>query len=53
MKRVPRLQAVLTELSGRISDSDMRALNKRVDLDHISVTRVAADFLTDMDRRKQ
>jgi osmoprotectant transport system substrate-binding protein len=53
MKRVPRLQAVLTELSGRISDSDMRALNKRVDLDHISVTRVAADFLTDMDHRKQ
>jgi glycine betaine/choline ABC-type transport system substrate-binding protein len=53
MKRVPGLEPALAELSGRISDSDMRALNKRVDLDHISVTRVAADFLARLDRQKQ
>jgi glycine betaine/choline ABC-type transport system substrate-binding protein len=50
--RVPGLEAALVELSGRINDDDMRALNKRVDIDHVSVTRVAADFLAALDRRK-
>jgi glycine betaine/choline ABC-type transport system substrate-binding protein len=53
VKRVPGLEAALAELSGRVSDSDMRALNKRVDLDHVSATRVAADFLAKLSRPKQ
>jgi osmoprotectant transport system substrate-binding protein len=53
MKRVPGLETALAELSGRVSDSDMRDLNKRVDLDHVSATRVAADFLAKLSRPKQ
>ncbi|MFL6353764.1 MAG: glycine betaine ABC transporter substrate-binding protein [Bryobacteraceae bacterium] len=35
----------LTMLSGRISDETMRALNRRVDVDHQPVSRVAREFL--------
>jgi osmoprotectant transport system substrate-binding protein len=35
----------LTMLSGRISDETMRALNRRVDIDHQPVSRVAREFL--------
>jgi len=35
----------LTMLSGRISDETMRALNRRVDVDHQPVVRVAREFL--------
>ena len=35
----------LTLLSGRISDETMRALNRRVDVDHQPVVRVAKEFL--------
>ena len=31
----------------------MRAMNKRVDLDHVSITRVAADFLSELDRQQK
>lgn len=53
LQRTPAIAAALDELNNRVSDSDMRALNKRVDLDHVSVTRVAADFLSELDRRKR
>jgi osmoprotectant transport system substrate-binding protein len=35
----------LTMLSGRISEETMRALNRRVDVDHQPVSRVAREFL--------
>jgi osmoprotectant transport system substrate-binding protein len=35
----------LTMLSGRISEETMRALNRRVDIDHQPVSRVAREFL--------
>lgn len=35
----------LTLLSGRLSEETMRALNRRVDIDHQPVSRVARDFL--------
>ncbi|MGI8960712.1 MAG: glycine betaine ABC transporter substrate-binding protein [Bryobacteraceae bacterium] len=35
----------LTMLSGRISEETMRTLNRRVDVDHQPVSRVARDFL--------
>jgi glycine betaine/choline ABC-type transport system substrate-binding protein len=45
LERYPRLRAVLTELSGRISDSAMRRMNGAVDVDHRPATDVARDFL--------
>lgn len=39
------LKWALTMLSGRISDETMRALNRRVDIDHQPVSRVAREFL--------
>jgi osmoprotectant transport system substrate-binding protein len=51
LSKWPGLADVLRELSGKVTDDDMRALNKRVDLDHVHATRVAADFLAELDRR--
>jgi osmoprotectant transport system substrate-binding protein len=45
LQRYPQLQSTLDILSNTLSDNSMRQLNRRVDLDHVSVTRVAADFL--------
>lgn len=41
----PQLRAALQELSGKFTDASMRRLNAAVDVDHRSVTRVAAEFL--------
>jgi osmoprotectant transport system permease protein len=44
-ERSPAAVAALTELSGRLSESTMRTLNRRVEVDGQPVTRVAADAL--------
>lgn len=41
----PAIKLALTMLSGRISEDIMRALNRRVDVDHQPVQRVAQEFL--------
>jgi len=46
LKRFPRLNAALAELSGRISDSAMRRMNEWVDVEHKPAAEVARDFLS-------
>jgi glycine betaine/choline ABC-type transport system substrate-binding protein len=41
----PAVELALTMLSSHIDAQTMRALNRRVDLEHVSVERVAHDFL--------
>lgn len=53
LEKFPAVQAALDELTGQIRDTDMRMLNKRVDLDHVSAVRVAADFLAELNRRTE
>lgn len=45
LARYPGLRAALSELSGRISDVQMRAMNYAVDGQHRSARDVAAEFL--------
>ncbi len=45
LDRVPGLRAALEQLSGGISDEDMRRMNAAVDRDHQNVSDVARDFL--------
>jgi osmoprotectant transport system substrate-binding protein len=51
LQKFPSVQSALQELSSTLDNQTMRQLNRRVDLDHVSVTRVAADFLTALQRR--
>ena len=44
----PAAVATLTELSGRIDVERMRALNRRVEVDGASISRVAADALMEL-----
>jgi glycine betaine/choline ABC-type transport system substrate-binding protein len=46
LERYPRLRAVLTEISGRISTSEMRRMNELVDVEHRSAAAVARDFVS-------
>jgi glycine betaine/choline ABC-type transport system substrate-binding protein len=48
LQRVPGLRAALAELSGSLDEATMRQLNRRVDIDHVPVVRVAADFLAQL-----
>jgi glycine betaine/choline ABC-type transport system substrate-binding protein len=41
----PDLRQILSELSGKISDNTMRAMNYAVDVEHKQVRDVASDFL--------
>lgn len=50
LRKFPGLGQALNELSNSLTDSRMRELNRRVDLEHVSVTRVAADFLDTLKR---
>lgn len=43
--RYPQLRTALEELSGRISDADMRRMNAAVDIEHRAVIEVAREFL--------
>ncbi len=45
LSRFPHLKEALSELSGRISDSAMRGMNEKVDVEHKPATDVARDFL--------
>lgn len=45
LEQQPTVKWALTLLQGRISDETMRNLNRRVDVDHQSVEKVAKDFL--------
>jgi osmoprotectant transport system substrate-binding protein len=51
LRKFPALQTALRGLSDTLDDKTMRKLNRRVDLDHVSVTRVAADFLAAVEQR--
>jgi osmoprotectant transport system substrate-binding protein len=51
LRRKPALAEVLSELSGQIDENTMRQMNERVDLEHVPVVRVAADFLNGLNRR--
>lgn len=53
LQRVPGLRSALDDLSGAIDESTMRRLNRRVDIDHVPVVRVAADFLSQWRRRQK
>lgn len=44
LARHPELRAALTELAGKVSDQDMRALNYTVEGQHRSVTDVVREF---------
>jgi glycine betaine/choline ABC-type transport system substrate-binding protein len=46
LERFPGLRPALDELSGRITDADMRRMNAAVDRDHRSVADVAREFLS-------
>jgi len=46
LARDPALEKALAELSGRITEAEMRRMNAAVDLEHHSVPDVARDFLT-------
>lgn len=48
LREDPRAVAVLTRLSGMLSDSTMRALNERVEGGNESIPRVARDALRDL-----
>lgn len=52
LRRAPELRAALDELSDSIDEATMRQLNRRVDIDRVPVVRVAADFLTQLRRRR-
>ena len=41
----PNLRKILSELSGKISESAMRSMNYAVDVEHKQVSQVAKDFL--------
>ena len=43
--RFPHLRETLAELSGRISDVEMRRMNELVDVEHKPAAEVARDFL--------
>ncbi|HEX4169009.1 MAG TPA: glycine betaine ABC transporter substrate-binding protein, partial [Bryobacteraceae bacterium] len=45
LEREPRVRAALDLLQNRIDDQTMRALNERVEKRHMSIVKVAADFL--------
>ena len=45
LKEKPAVKWALTMLQNRISDDTMRELNRRVEIDHQPITRVASDFL--------
>jgi glycine betaine/choline ABC-type transport system substrate-binding protein len=45
IQQQPGVRWALTMLQNRISDETMRNLNRRVDVDHQPVARVAHDFL--------
>jgi glycine betaine/choline ABC-type transport system substrate-binding protein len=44
-QRFPELRKVLAELSGRISDKDMRRMNELVDVQHKPIAEVARNFI--------
>ncbi len=44
------LRAILSELSGKISDKEMRNMNYAVDAQHRPARDVAKDFLQSRDR---
>jgi glycine betaine/choline ABC-type transport system substrate-binding protein len=46
LQQFPQLRGVLEELSGRLSDAEMRRMNAAVDRDHRSVAEVAREFLS-------
>lgn len=46
LKKYPALSGTLEKLTGQISDSDMRAMNYAVEVDHKDEKQVAKDFLT-------
>jgi osmoprotectant transport system substrate-binding protein len=45
LKRHPEIRAALAELAGMISDTAMRRMNYRVDVEHRSAAEVAREFL--------
>jgi len=53
LDKTPGLREALAALSGTIDDRTMRQMNRRVDIDHVPVIRVAADFLSNLDKRRQ
>lgn len=46
LERLPGLRAALAELSGRISEAEMRRMNALVDVGHQPAAQVAGDFLS-------
>jgi osmoprotectant transport system substrate-binding protein len=53
LTRQPKLREIMMQLSGSIDDEAMRQLNRRVDIEHQPVVRVAADFLQQLDQKKR
>lgn len=53
LDKTPGLRNALAALSGAIDDAAMRQMNRRVDIDHVPVVRVAADFLSNLGKHRQ
>jgi osmoprotectant transport system substrate-binding protein len=53
LDKTPGLRNALAALSGTIDDATMRQMNRQVDINHIPVVRVAADFLSNLDKRRR
>jgi osmoprotectant transport system substrate-binding protein len=48
LRAEPRLEGVLSELSGKFTNAKMRELNAEVDIDHKTVADVAKGFLASL-----
>ncbi len=46
LEKFPRLRGALNELSGHISDQEMRRMNELMDVEHKPAAEIARDFLT-------
>jgi osmoprotectant transport system substrate-binding protein len=53
LKSQTGLLAAMMELSGSVDEEVMRQLNRRVDVDHQRIVRVAAEFLQRLDQKKR
>jgi osmoprotectant transport system substrate-binding protein len=52
LAKFPGLQSCLERLSNSLNEETMRQLNRQVDIDHVPVVRVVANFLSRLDKER-
>jgi osmoprotectant transport system substrate-binding protein len=52
LAKFPGLQTCLDRLSNSLNEQTMRQLNRQVDIDHVPVVRVVANFLARLNQKK-